>query len=427
MLDRSVAPSFTLPESVELVQAKTLRLPNGCSLHLINAGEQDVLRLELVFEAGAKYEDNKGSSYFTCKMLSEGTTKHSAKDIVEYFDVYGAFYELHHGPDHVIFTFYCLTKYTKEVSSLIKELVLDSIFPDEELENIKNITIQGLKVNQNKTSYLASVKFKESIFGTNHPYGKILKEEDVKKINRESLISFYNKNIKGQKFNIVLSGNANDQTIEDIINIFGNIDVSKASSPSNSKEPNEWKYDTDLYIINKEDSIQSSLRLGSPLIKKDHPDYFNWVILNEILGGYFGSRLMKNIREDKGFTYGISSSNVHLSEKSYFVIGTDVKKENTNQTLAEIQKEIYILKTTLVPNEELDTVKNYLIGTFLSSINTPFSLADKFKSIYFHKMDYSFYSNYLKAIKNADSKNLLEVANKYLDYEKMVKIVAGGV
>lgn len=426
MLDRTIAPLYTLPEVVELVKAQSIKLSNESFLHIIKAGEQDVVRLEIVYEAGAKYEETKGISYFTSKLLSEGTTKRSAQEIIEYLDLFGAFYELHHGPDNVNFIFYFLKKYTSEVVSVVKEIILEANFPHSEIENTKNITLQGLKVNQNKTSYLASVKFKECLFGENHPYGKILKEEDISKVGREKIISFYQSHIKKSTFNLILSGNIDDVIVKLIADELGTLEQSKSLLP-NSVPRSSPEVISSLMVVNKEDSVQSSLRLGNLTISKNHPDYFNWVIVNEILGGYFASRLMKNIREEKGLTYGISSSNVHLKEGSYFVIGTDVKKENTRQVLDEINKEITILKTTLIPQEELDTVKNYLIGTFLSSINTPFSLADKFKSIYFHNMDYSFYSNYLTAIRNSTTTSLIEVANRHLDFDKMTKVVVGGI
>jgi predicted Zn-dependent peptidase len=424
MLDRSIAPLFELPQSIELVKAETIELENQSLLHTVNAGTQEVVRLEIIFQAGSKYETLNGVSYFTSKMLAEGTSTRSSKEITEYLELFGAFYELHHGPDSFNIMVYSLKKYLQQVIAVIVELIQVPTFPDEELNNLKNITSQSIKVNQNKTSYLASNRFKQCLFGDN-PYGKVLDEEAINKIGKKELLDFFKTNIEGKRFDIVLSGNIDKWVIKIIKESLGKISVQKNKLVLADQLKSQFS--TKIELVEKKDSLQSSLRLGNITIRKDHPDYFNLVLINEILGGYFGSRLMKNIREEKGFTYGISSSIVHMRDVSYFVIGTDVKKENSQETLDEIKKEIDILRSNLIPSEELETVKNYLIGTFLSSINTAFSLADKFKSIYFFNIQYSFYEEYIISIKKAHSKALLETANKYLDYDRMTKIVAGGL
>jgi zinc protease len=425
MLDRTIAPISHLPENIDLVKAETIELSNKTLLHIINAGTQEVVRLEIVFQAGSKYEVKNGVSYFTSKMLSEGTSTRTSKEITEYLELFGAFYELHHGPDSFNITVYSLKKYLKEVIDVVVDLLTNPSFPGEELHNLLNITSQSIKINQNKTSYLASNQFKQSLFGSGNPYGKVLNEEAISKVDKNDLFDFFNTYIKGKAFDIVVAGNIDSSVIKAIEAAFGKIHLQKTKLISAGKLKDIAS--TTIEVVQKADSLQSSLRLGNLTIRKNHPDYFNLVIINEILGGYFGSRLMKNIREEKGFTYGISSSVVHLRDLSYFVIGTDVKKENTQETLDEIQKEIEVLRSTPIPTEELETVKNYLIGSFLSSINTAFALADKFKSIYFFNLDYSFYSEYLQSIRKSNSKLLLETANQYLDYSNMTKVVAGGL
>ena len=159
---------------------------------------------------------------------------------------------------------------------------------------------------------------------------------------------------------------------------------------------------------------------------RKHPDYFPMLLLNEILGGYFGSRLMKNIREEKGLTYGISSNLALFSQAGYFVIGTDVKREFTQQTIDEIHKEIKILQTELVDESELETVKNYMVGSFAGSLNTPFDIADRYKVIFSEKLPLDFYQNYIPNIQQISAIQLLEIANKYLGLETLTEIVVGG-
>ena len=135
---------------------------------------------------------------------------------------------------------------------------------------------------------------------------------------------------------------------------------------------------------------------------------------------------MKNIREDKGYTYGIHANFVTLKNAGYLAIGTDVKKEHTANTIEEIHKEIRLLNTELVEVEELNSVKNYLLGSFINSINTPFAIADKFKTIHFNNLDYSFYDKYIDSILHINSSQIQDVGKKYFDVNSLSEVVIGG-
>ena len=148
-------------------------------------------------------------------------------------------------------------------------------------------------------------------------------------------------------------------------------------------------------------------------------------MLNTILGGYFGSRLMANIREDKGYTYGIGSGLASFVNGGYFAVSTEVGADVTKQTLEEIYKEIAILRKDLVSSNELETVRNYILGHFLRSVDGPFSLADKFKGIWEFGLDYSYFDNYFAAVKTVTPKELRDLANKYLKEEDLIECVVG--
>ena len=181
------------------------------------------------------------------------------------------------------------------------------------------------------------------------------------------------------------------------------------------------------FIIKKEDSVQSSIRYGRMLFNHTNQDYFDVYVLNEILGGYFGSRLMQNIREEKGYTYGIHSSVVPMQEGGYFVIGTDVKREFTKYTLVEIEKELQRLIDEPVSDNELLTVKNYMLGSFVGDIQTSFAIADKYKTIYFHGLGYDYYDRFFARIQSITAQDIQAVAKKYLNPSDMSYVVAGGM
>jgi predicted Zn-dependent peptidase len=399
-------------------------LSNGIQLHWLNAGEQPIVRIELIFKAGNWYESQRNVSYFTIKMMNEGTTRMTARQINEYVDQFGAFLEFNHGQDKSNVTLYTVIKHLDKLLPVLKDIVTASTFPDKELQNIKNITIQNLKVNQEKTAYLAQTRFRELLFGKNHPYGKNMYEEDILRIEPDVLKQFHQERICSQPFDIVVSGEVSEQTLALLRDTFEGIILPGISS--NGKEHVQTSTLVREDIVEKPDSLQSTLRMGKKLFTRSHPDYFKMMVLNEILGGYFGSRLMRNIREEKGFTYGISSNLVTLQKEGYLVIGTDVKREFTSLTIEEVYKEMNILRTEPIGEEELETVKNYMAGSFAGSLSTPFALADHFKAIYFDGLTYDFYDHYIENILNTTAWQLQELANQYFTGDSMLVVIAGG-
>jgi zinc protease len=424
LLNRTAAPASKPLEHFELAQAKTRLLDNGIPFHSIISGPQPVIRLEIIFNAGNWYEEKQGVAFLASKMLPGGSTKYSSKEIEERIALYGAFMELNPGPDRSSFTIYTLSRHLPFLLPLILNIISEPAFPDKELDNLKNITIQNLKVNQNKTSHLANVRFKELLFGGQHPYGSSLKEEIILNVSKTELTDFHKSHYNYNNCDIILAGNGSEDFFRLINDAFGKSKWNAAENKAQVKKRSVIAGIKKDKVI-KEGTLQSSIRMGSRMFTISNPDYFKSFILIEILGGYFGSRLMKNIREDKGYTYGINASLICLKHEGYLTIGTDVKKEFTENTLKEIYKEIEILKSVSVDDEELEVVKNYLLGTFLSSLNTPFSIADKFKTIYFNGLDYSFYDNYIKSIKSISSADLKTTANKYLRNEDMIEVVSG--
>ncbi|GAB4028458.1 M16 family metallopeptidase [Spirosoma koreense] len=423
-LNRNQAPAFQAIQEVRLPTVQTHHLDNGAPLYLISVAHQPVLRLECVFDAGAWYEQIPGTAFFAMKMLAEGTPSRASADISEYFDRYGAFLELNSGPDRSSIVVYCLTKFLPNVLALLREMIMESIFPEKELEDLRNITLQNLRVNYEKNAYLAGVLFREKLFGANHPYGRSQRPEFVTQFSRGEVVDYYQRAIRNRPFQIILAGHATEDDVLQINRELGQLPI---HTDSLAAVIDQLPTDDGLPVLaEKPDSMQSSIRMGRRLFNRAHPDFFKMLVTNEVLGGYFGSRLMKNIREEKGFTYGISSNMPSFRRDGYFLIGTDVNKENTQQTLDEIRKEIQILQTQPVPFDELETVKNYMAGEFVGSLNTPFEIADRYKVILLDNMPADFLTTYIEKMRAVTPEDILETANQYLANDQLQEVVVGG-
>lgn len=424
MLDRTISPDFQTIKTINFPPVKAIYLSNGIPLYVINVGEQPVIKVEFSFDAGNWHEPQNGVSLFTSKMITEGTSKNSSAQISEYFDKFGSFTESGQGLDRANFVVYGLKKHLASLLPMVQELLQDSVLPAKELDSLKNIQLNSLQVNSEKTSFIANKTFRKTIFGDFHPYGNSLDENAIERINQDVLLDFYRNYWQGKPFKIYLSGNISEVEISLMEQYFGGLKIEQSTEEKTFT--NGFLAKAETLLIEKEGAIQSSIRMGKYLMTRKHPDYFPMLLLNEILGGYFGSRLMKNIREEKGLTYGISSNLALFAQAGYFVIGTDVKREFTQQTIDEIHKEISILRTELVSKNELETVKNYMVGSFAGSLNTPFDIADRYKVIFSENLPLSFYQDYIPNIQQISAIQLLETANKYLAGDTLTEIVVGG-
>jgi zinc protease len=424
LLDRTIAPDFKIINSIHLPETKTFSLDNGAQLHVINIGEQPVVRLECIFEGGNWQEETPGAAFFAIKMLPEGTPDFTSAQISEAFDKIGAFTDFNNTSDRTGIVVYCLARFLPEVLPLVREMMQKATFPVNELEELRNITLQNLRVNKEKTSYLATVEFRKGLFGKDHPYGQSQNETDLEELKLEQIVAHYDRFIKNGQYTVILAGQVQDAEIEIVKQYLGKDNV--LNEPAVALRDNVVDYAGKEVLVTKEDGLQSTIRMGRRLFTRHHPDYFKMLVTNEILGGYFGSRLMKNIREEKGLTYGISSHLITLRNDGYFMIGTDVKKEFTQQTIDEIKKEIYKLQTELVGEEELQTVKNFMAGEFAGSLNTAFEVADRRKILLLDGLPADFFNRYIDQIHATTSEDVLEMAKLYLNPADMLEVVVGG-
>lgn len=410
MLNRSIAPIFHSTNPITLPKVDITNFRSDIQLFSLSNSNLDVFRLEIVFKAGSYFGQKFGLSYFTSKLMPLGTTKRNAQQIAESFERLGGFLEVGQNQERLIVTLHGLTKYFGAYLTDLYDLIFLPSFPLDELEIQKKIASQSYLVSMEKTAVEANKIFREGLFGTEHSFGKTLQPSEIDFISVEELIGFHEKNIQHSNFNIFLTGNISKQEIDVLEGVFGHeVSVTSGLSIQSPKVLALFEQ-----IIDKPDSVQSSIRIGRRMFNRHHPDFFKFLVFNTIFGGFFGSRLMKNIREEKGLTYGISSSMVPLADGGFWSIGADVKKENVPMALEEIQKEMDVLKLSPVTNNELNLVKNYIKGSVLSSTNTVFDVMDKHKAIVHEQLPVDFYDTMFNKIEAISVLDVQEMANMYM-------------
>ncbi len=406
MLDRTLAPPSNQIQRPKFPVTDELFI-NDIPVVLLNQGNQPVTLFELVIPVGRWHEPKPGLSYFLFKMITEGTKNKSASEIASTFDFYGSHLEVTPTLDNVSIKLYSLNKFLPKVLPLLISLLSESIFPEREFVTLKQIRSQQIKQQLARNNVYASMKFREMLFGENHPYGFMLSPEAVDDISLDDVVSFEDALlvrprifISGQIDELVLT--AVSQALEDAS--FGKVLASSTHDLSASNRQ----------TIVREDSTQASIRIGKLAIDKHHDDIHQLKITNTLLGGYFGSRLMKNIREEKGLTYGIHASIINLEKFSYWAISSEIQKSKIELAKTEILKEVERLANNEPGEKEMLMLKNYTRGKFLSSFDSPFSSHEMIKGLLLANLDTIYLQNFLDSLDRIQPNDISEMTKKHL-------------
>lgn len=420
MLDRTQAPAaFPIP-SLKLIQPEKIQT-GDTALYYYPYETLPVVKIDFVFDLCSYQENIVGSNYFTVKMLQEGTDKKNASQIADAFSQKGGFIEISPGIKRSTISIYSLSKHVNSLLPIVFELLTDANFPKENLDKIKRQTINTLKVNEAKSAYLATKQFNAALFGEQHLYGRKITEEQINKITKEHLENQYELFSDKPSIDVFVTGQMNSDDIKSIEQFLLSVNAFKVPHIDIALEPQKQ-----LNIEKEIDkAVQSTIKIGRTTINKAHEDYAGLYLVNEIFGGYFGSRLMMNLREEKGLTYGIYSRLRGHKECSVFEISADVIKKDKALAQEEIMKELALLSDTLIPEDEINKVKQYISGSLLNSFNTLFDHSDKFKTVLYQNLPLDFYDTIVEKISNVTATEMQQLAQQYLSTSSMNTTVVG--
>jgi predicted Zn-dependent peptidase len=320
-----------------------------------------------------------------------------------------------------------LSRLLPDTLPLLKELLRDAVYPESEIETWRTRQVQQLSVQQGKVSWLARTAFNREIYGSGHLYGYTTTADDLKAMTAGNIRESYRNGYNLGDAILVLSGKFTDATLDGINNVLGTIrsEPVQTSGQLPDLEPHTARTGIRKIRVDKADAVQSCIRIGKRLFPKSHADFIEMTVVSTILGGYFGSRLMTNIREDKGYTYGIGSALVPQVHGGVFFISTEVGCDVCDAALSEIYNELEHLSQVPVSEDELGLVRNYLIGSFQRSVDGPFGLADRFKAIKLHGLDYQYLERYQEVLHTIDGGTIMELTKKWLSPDSMTEVVAG--
>ncbi len=422
MPDRKHAPEIVdaVNFKLQLKQAEKFVLKNGVEVYAVDAGAEEVLAVEWVFYAGNWFEEQNLVAATTNFLLRNGTSKKTAFQINEYFEYYGSYLNRACYNETATITLHCLSKHIKELLPSVRELIVDSVMPQEELDIYKQNMKQRLKVNLKKSDFVASRLIDVYLYGENHPYGKYSKLEDFDTLNREQLLDFYKKYYQQGKLVLFVAGKLPADIASLLDQYFGDLPNQPVALQEIMAQP---AADRKYRITNDEAGVQGSVRMARSFPNRHHPDFMKVMVLNTLLGGFFGSRLMSNIREEKGYTYGIHSFIQNHIHDTAWMISTEAGKDVCEATIEEVYKEMKLLREQIVDEEELLLVRNYMMGGILGDLDGPFQIMGRWKNIVLNNLTEQYFYDSIHTIKTISAEELQFLAQKYLKPEEFYELV----
>ena len=422
MIDRKTPPAIKRIERLHLPKPQKIKLSNGIPVYIINMGTQDVLKMQLVFNAGRPYEKKRLVAKATSRLIKEGTTHYNSAAIAEQIDFHGATLSTPTNLDNSNIIFYCLGKHFRTLIPLVTDLLLNPIFPQEELDTLMENSKRKLQVDLTKNDVVAYRKITEFIFGDQHPYGYNSNKKTYDSVKRKDLIQHFQKHYTARNCQLFISGRVTDEVLKLLEENIGQIPVGRKSRLPKFKLTTEIPEKRHIAIPN---SMQAAIRIGKRIIGRTHPDFTGFTVLNTILGGYFGSRLMMNIREDKGYTYNIYSTQDTMLHDACFYVATDVGNDFIDAAKKEIYLEIEKLQNDLIPDGELQMVRNYMLGNMLNMVDGPFHISDVIKTMKLNKLPYQYFDDLVNEVNTITAPQLRDLAQQYLGTKDMWEITAG--
>ena len=413
-------PDIVMPTSVDMPHAELITTANGVKIYKLSADDFEVVRFTFVFRAGTSMQHKPFVASTTLNMLGEGSSKMSSQQIADELDFYGSYFDVNIDRDYSYVSFCSLSKFFDKTAAVAREILLDPIFPERELATYCMKRKQSLTIERRKLDVQSRELFAQSLFGVEHPYGRSASEEEYDNISRQDILDMYRDVYIADNCFIVCSGRIDEDVLATLKSFAEALPMGAVMRPS-------FPTCATNYVARRDvaDALQSSIRIGRLLFPRTHPDFVGMQVVAAVLGGYFGSRLMQNLREQHGYTYGINSAMINFENEGYFAIATQVARECREEALREIYFEIERLREELVAEDELQMVKNVMIGEILRILDGPFGIADVTIENIMCGMDNGATERSLEQIVAITPEEVRALARKYLEHEKLVEVVVG--
>jgi zinc protease len=419
---RAKAPRIRRDIHPILPPVEHIQLDNGMPLYLVQGGTEPVMKLEILFKAGRPFEHKKQVSRLMCQMLLEGTTARSGKQLSEHFDYFGSNISPYLSMDHTGLTLFCLEKHATAVVPVLLEILTQPSFDDSEFARLQQNALEKLQLDLSKNDFIAYRELTQVLYGPEHYYGYNSSADIIRAADRSDLVVHYNKTYGAQNGYAFLSGRLKPETVAMVCQYLNQLSSGAICKPIS---PPDFVPLKGSHRFASPNTHQVAVRLGRKLFPHNHPDFDDMYILNTILGGYFGSRLMSQIREESGYTYNIYSSMENLLFDGTLLIAMECDKAFEEESVSMIEKELVLLQEKAIRPAELNMVRSYLLGYMLTAIDGPFNVMEIVRNMVVEGSNMRLFDEFINRINQIQSAELQELARKYLNPDDFVRVYVG--
>jgi len=428
-VSRAVAnavPELSAERAVTWPKRTKSRLSNGLEIILAEAHSIPKFHGELFFRSGnaAVADRAPGLAEMTASVVRTGTAKRASRQIEEDLRRIGADLSSSAGADTSAISFAGLSEFAEPLLSLVNELAREAVFPEAEFERERRQKLEEVKLERTQPAFLASEQLRKTLFGA-HPYARVSpSEEQVAAYTRQGLQSVYREFYTPENALLLLVGDFDSRemlkTAEAVFRGWTGEkpETKTAAAPANPRGRR-------VYLIHVPGAVQTQLLAGCRAITRKHPDWVKLGLTNSLYGGAFNSRLVMNIREDKGYTYSPRSGVNALRQHGYFSISAAVRNEVVAASLTEIFYELDKLRSVPVPEAELADAQNYQSGVFSMGLATQNGLLSQLSTVALNELPDDYLENYRAKVRALTPGDLLATARKYLDSANMQIVVVG--
>ncbi len=404
------------------------KLSNGIPVYLVPYGQQEIVEIKLGNLCGKSYENKTGVSSLTSQMLLEGTGKRTGVEIAREFDALGAMIRPASGLEGGTVDLTALTRHIHPVLLLARQVICEPSFPESEFDKLVKRISESIALDEKQTAYVARREFGKLLFGENHPYGSALYRETLTEIEPGELGLFHSFAFDPAHLYIVISGCFDEPRLISILGeIFGELNTGEKGALLSSSGKLQPAKGSGTHIIGMQEAMQATIRMGHLGCEASNPDFYGMQVVNTILGDYFGSRLMSNLREDKGYTYGIGSGWISLKHSGLFIIQTNVGTEYVDRARSEIVREVEKLIEDGTNEEELRLVKNFTVGRMISERETPSQIADTVANSVVYNLDFSLLDEKYELIESMNPEDIKSLAVNWLHPKNLLEVIAGNL
>ena len=399
-------------------------MPNGVPLYRLEGNGKGVVRFDILLRGGYAVQDKPLQAMFTNRMLREGVEGMNAEQISQRLDYYGAWIDMYssQGCNHL--TLYTMSKHFLPLLQVLETMLKRPLFPQENLDTVRRNNRSHFIVNSRKVDVVSQRYFENSLWGATHPMGHIVEAGDYDAITRDDLFDYHRRYYNSGNCTLFLTGDADDAIIDGVARAFGNERWGSGEALSGVDVPAP-ETDFSLRKIEVSDSMQSAVKIGFMALDSAHPDFFRFRFLSVLLGGYFGSRLMSNVREENGYTYHIDAEIDAYGSRNAFMISSECDGKYVAPLMAEVYKEIDRLVCEPLPAKEVELVRNYILGELTREYEGQFAKAEVFINALLSGEPFASVNEYLQVVRTVTPAELEDVARKHLKRERMIEIIAG--